>query len=51
LQTVVGALAGDADRDQETEQNALDRQHQQTTTAATLANQQSLARMKPRLQP
>jgi hypothetical protein len=47
LQTVVGALAGDADRDQEAEQNALDRQHQQATTAATLANQQNLARMRP----
>ena len=48
LKTVAGALAGDADRQQTEDENALDRQHQMQTTAATLASQHDIARMKPK---
>jgi hypothetical protein len=57
--TVAGALSGDADRMHEqhqsamerlhqTHQAALDRDTQERTTAATLSNQQTLAKMKPK---
>jgi hypothetical protein len=47
-QVVAGALSGQADREHETDENALDRGHDALTTAATLANQQTVAKMKPR---
>ena len=46
-QIVAGALSQGADQDHEAEQNELDRQHQATTTAATLGNQQKIAKMRP----
>jgi hypothetical protein len=57
--TVAGALSGDADRLHEQHQAAMDRLHQthqaaldrdsaERTTAATLSNQQTLAKMKPK---
>ena len=48
VQVVAGALTGDADRDHDAEQASLDRQHQETVTAATLGNQQKIAKMRPR---
>ena len=42
------AAAGDADRQHELTEGALDRQHQAATTDATLRNQQTLAKMKPK---
>ena len=42
------AVAGDADRQHESTESALDRQHQEMTTDATLRNQQTLAKMKPK---
>jgi hypothetical protein len=50
-QIIAGALAGDADRQQEAEQNQLDRTHQAMTTNATLQNQQTIAKMKPKPKP
>jgi hypothetical protein len=47
-QVIAGALAGDADRLHEAHQAALDRDSAERTTAATLGNQQTLARMKPK---
>jgi hypothetical protein len=47
-QIVVGALGGVADREHESNENALDRDHESLTTAATLSQQEKLARMKPR---
>jgi hypothetical protein len=46
-QVIAGALAGDADRAHESGENALDRSHDELTTAATLSQQEKLARMKP----
>ena len=46
-QIIAGALSQDADHDHEAEQAALDRQHQETVTAATLGNQQKIAKMRP----
>jgi hypothetical protein len=46
--TVVGALAGVDDNEHESRENALDRDHDELTTAATLANQQRVVKMKPR---
>jgi hypothetical protein len=46
--TVMGALAGDADRQQEADQADLDRQHQAATTDATLGNQVKIAKMRPK---
>lgn len=48
VKTVAGALSGDADRNHESSENALDRDHDAFTTAATLSNQQTLAKMKPK---
>jgi hypothetical protein len=50
-QIVAGALTADADHAHESQENALDRDHDALTTAATLQNQQQLAKMKPRLAP
>jgi hypothetical protein len=50
-QIVAGALTADADHDHESRENALDRDHEALTTAATLQNQQQLAKMKPRPTP
>ena len=50
-QMVAGALTGDADREHDAEQADLDRQHQSETTNATLKNQQTLAKMKPKPKP
>jgi hypothetical protein len=47
IKTIAGALSGDADRDHESQENQLDRGHDRLKTAATLANQQQLAKMKP----
>ena len=47
-QVVAGALTADADRNHESSENALDRDHDAFTTAATLSNQQTLAKMKPK---
>jgi hypothetical protein len=46
--TIAGALAGSADREHESQENALDRSHDALTTAATFDNQQTLAKMKPK---
>jgi len=46
--TVVGALAGVDDNEHESRENALDRDHDELTTAATLANQQRVVKMRPR---
>ena len=48
---VAGALSEGLNRDHESQENALDRDHDELTTAATLANQQQLAKMKPRPRP
>ena len=45
---LAGALAGDADRAHEAQQSDLDRQHAAATTAATLGNQQTIAKMRPK---
>jgi hypothetical protein len=45
---VAGALSADANNQHESQENALDRDHDALTTAATLSNQQTLAKMKPR---
>jgi hypothetical protein len=50
-QIVAGALTADADHAHESQENALDRDHDALTTAATLQNQQTLAKMKPRPTP
>jgi hypothetical protein len=50
-QIVAGALTADADHAHESQENALDRDHDALTTAATLNNQQTLAKMKPRPRP
>ena len=42
------AAAGDADRQHESTESALDRQHQAATTSATLDNAQKIAKMKPK---
>jgi hypothetical protein len=49
--TAIGALSSDADRLHEAHQKALDRDHAERTTAATLDNQQTIAKMKPRPKP
>jgi hypothetical protein len=46
--TVAGALSGDADRLHEAHQKALDRDHAERTTAATLGNAQTIAKMRPK---
>ena len=46
-QIVAGALSQGADQDHEAEQADLDRQHDEATTAATLGNQQKIAKMRP----
>ena len=46
-QIVAGALSADADHEHDAEQADLDRQHQETVTAATLGNQQKIAKMRP----
>jgi hypothetical protein len=57
--TAVGALSSSADRLHEQHQSAMDRLHQthqaaldrdsaERTTAATLGNQQTIAKMKPK---
>jgi hypothetical protein len=48
-QIVAGALSQNADHEHEAEQADLDRQHQQTVTAATLGSQQKIAKMRPRV--
>jgi hypothetical protein len=48
---VAGALTADADHAHESQENALDRDHDALTTAATLNNQQQMAKMKPRPRP
>jgi hypothetical protein len=48
---IAGALSQGADQDHEAEQNTLDRRLDATKTAATLGNQQTLARMKPKPKP
>jgi len=50
-QIVAGALTADADHAHESQENALDRDHDALTTAATLENQQQMAKMKPRPRP
>jgi hypothetical protein len=45
---VAGALDSQADRAHQAQQSSLDREHQALTTAATLGNQQTLAKMKPK---
>ena len=45
---LAGALDGSADREHEAQQSDLDRQHQTETTEATLGNQRTLAKMKPK---
>jgi hypothetical protein len=45
---IADALAGGAERVHEAHQNALDRDTQERTTAATLQNAQTLAKMKPK---
>ncbi len=42
------AAGSDADRQHESTESALDREHQAQTTDATLKNQQTLAKMKPK---
>jgi hypothetical protein len=41
------AVIDEAGRQHDAEQARLDRQHQERTTAATLDNQQTIAKMKP----
>jgi len=50
-QVVAGALSGDADRDHESHENELDRSHDALTTAATLSQQEKIAKMKPAPRP
>jgi hypothetical protein len=50
-QIVAGALTADAGHAHESQENALDRDHEAMTTAATLQNQQQLAKMKPSPRP
>ena len=50
-QIVAGALTADADHEHDSQENALDRGHEAAITGATLANQQQLAKMKPRPRP
>jgi len=45
---VAGALDGSADRLHDAHQAELDRDSAERTTAATLGNQQTLAKMKPK---
>ena len=47
-QIIAGALSQGADHEHEAEQADLDRQHEETVTAATLGNQQKIAKMRPR---
>ena len=46
-QIVAGALSQGADQEHEAEQAELDRQHQAATTAATLGQQEKIAKMRP----
>jgi hypothetical protein len=48
---VVGALGEERNREHESSENALDRGHDALTTAATLSQQEKIAKMKPRPQP
>jgi hypothetical protein len=48
VKTISSEQQADADRLHEEEQARLDRQHQARTTDATLKNQQTLAKMKPK---
>jgi hypothetical protein len=50
-QIVAGALTADADHAHESQENALDRDHDALTTAATLSQQEKIAKMKPRPRP
>ena len=45
---IAGALSQGADMEHETQENQLERRHDAVKTAATLGNQQTIAKMKPK---
>jgi|HubBroStandDraft_6_1064221.scaffolds.fasta_scaffold15017_3 hypothetical protein len=48
---IAGALTADADHEHESQENEMDRGHEAAITGATLANQEHLAKLKPRPSP